>query len=313
MTSLMLFVVGWSMMLLGSVEGHGRLTQPWGRSSLWRDQVAYPGFQPRDYNDNQLFCGGLSHQIGQGYKCGICGDPYDESQPRKHEIGGPYYKGYLVANYTTEQVIDVTVQITANHKGFFQFKLCPVPGFQTEATQECLDRTVLKVAGTDETEYHITNEIKDFHLQLQLPADLQCDHCVFQWRYHTGNSWGNCGNGTGSLGCGPQEEFYGCADVSVLDNGPPVTGTTSTGTSTLATTATTAASTTTTAAPVTTTTSTTTTTTSTTTTTTSTTPSGGTICTAVPPYNTIPSMNQWCQVNCHWVPPNCPPSHCRCQ
>ena len=46
----------------------------------------------------------FQHEIAEGYKCGICGDPYDEVQPRKHEIGGPYYKGYLVANYTTGSV-----------------------------------------------------------------------------------------------------------------------------------------------------------------------------------------------------------------
>ena len=37
----------------------------------------------------------------------------------------------------------------------------------------------------------------------------------FQWRYRTANSWGTCPNGKGKLGCGPQENFMGCADVSV--------------------------------------------------------------------------------------------------
>ena len=39
------------------------------------------------------------------------------------------------------------------------------------------------------------------------------------------NSWGSDENGSG-LGFGPQEEFYGCADVSVYpktSNGPPTT------------------------------------------------------------------------------------------
>ena len=37
----------------------------------------------------------------------------------------------------------MTVTITANHLGYFQFKMCQVPGFETEATQECLDECVL--------------------------------------------------------------------------------------------------------------------------------------------------------------------------
>ena len=29
------------------------------------------------------------------------------------------------------------------------------------------------------------------------------------------NNWGVCGNGTGATGCGPQETYRNCADVSV--------------------------------------------------------------------------------------------------
>ncbi|KAJ8317043.1 hypothetical protein KUTeg_004947 [Tegillarca granosa] len=32
------------------------------------------------------------------------------------------------------------------------------------------------------------------------------------------NSWGKCPNGKGGVGCGPQEEFYGCADIAILDD-----------------------------------------------------------------------------------------------
>ncbi|XP_037091409.1 uncharacterized protein LOC119111709 [Pollicipes pollicipes] len=197
--------------LLAGVRGHGRLKDPPCRASMWR----YGWDTPEDYTDNELFCGGRDHEIEQGGKCGICGDPYDDPVPRKHEIGGPFYKGYLVANYTAGSVVTVTVNITANHKGFFQFKMCSVPGFQTEATQECLDRTILEIAGTGSTDYYITREVKAFYVDVQIPSDLECEHCVFQWRYHCGNTWGHCPNGTSGDGCGPQEEFYGCADVSV--------------------------------------------------------------------------------------------------
>ncbi|XP_043191630.1 uncharacterized protein LOC122364892 [Amphibalanus amphitrite] len=205
-----------SSYLVGPASGHGRLWDPPCRATMWR----WGYNTPADYNDNQLFCGGKDHQQhDMGGKCGICGDPYDEPQPRTHEIGGPYYKGIIVSNYTVGQEIEVVVTITANHLGFFQFKICEVPGFDTEATQECLDKNILKLAGSDSTKYYITDEVRDFVVNLQLPEDLECEHCVFQWRYHGGNDWGLCPNGTGMDGCGPQEEFYGCADVSVLPPG----------------------------------------------------------------------------------------------
>ena len=33
--------------------------------------------------------------------------------------------------------------------------------------------------------------------------------------HFSGNSWGTDNNGKGCIGCGPQEQFYGCADVSI--------------------------------------------------------------------------------------------------
>lgn len=44
---------------------------------------------------------------------------------------------------------------------------------------------------------------------------LECSNCVLQWHYTAGNNWGVCANGTGALGCGPQEQFRGCADISI--------------------------------------------------------------------------------------------------
>lgn len=30
-----------------------------------------------------------------------------------------------------------------------------------------------------------------------------------------GNNWGQCSDGTGKVGCGPQETFRGCSDVRI--------------------------------------------------------------------------------------------------
>ena len=66
---------------------------------------------------------------------------------------------------------------------------------------------------------------------LRLPA-WKCNQCILQWTYtaglcnkwHTwhwycnyclGNSWGVCSDGSGGVGCGPQETFRSCADISI--------------------------------------------------------------------------------------------------
>merc|ERR1712156_1057723 len=44
---------------------------------------------------------------------------------------------------------------------------------------------------------------------------LTCSQCVMQWTYFTGNTWGQCNNGTEGMGCGDQEMFRNCADVQI--------------------------------------------------------------------------------------------------
>jgi hypothetical protein len=60
-------------------------------------------------------------------------------------------------------------------------------------------------------------------VEYQLPKDILCTQCILQWRYVAGNNWGVCKNGTGMLGCGPQEEFRACADVAVVGDGDVTT------------------------------------------------------------------------------------------
>lgn len=39
---------------------------------------------------------------------------------------------------------------------------------------------------------------------------------LFHYIIITGNSWGECDDGSSGIGCGPQEEFRGCADIVIL-------------------------------------------------------------------------------------------------
>ena len=46
-------------------------------------------------------------------------------------------------------------------------------------------------------------------------------HVLFQWTYRAGNSWGTDPDGTSCVGCGNQEHFRACADITIGDGGNP--------------------------------------------------------------------------------------------
>ncbi|XP_012282768.1 uncharacterized protein LOC105700977 [Orussus abietinus] len=205
--------VALGVLFLPEAIGHGRLIEPPSRASMWR----YGFDTPHDYNDNELYCGGFTRQWQRNSgKCGICGDPYDTPTPRPHESGGKFGNGVIVRRYRTGATIPVKVELTANHHGFFEFRVCPMTAQGLEVTQECLDEYLLQ--GENGTaRYYPGPGNRVFEGYYKLPEDLTCVQCVFQWRYTAANNWGDCGNGTGAVGCGPQEEFRGCADIAIGD------------------------------------------------------------------------------------------------
>lgn len=101
------------LQLIDVCNGHGRLLEPPSRSSAWRF-----GYNvPVNYNDDELFCGGLFHQIGLDGKCGVCGDAWDAPEPRANEYGGTYGLGVVVRKYQPGEEIPITVQLTTSHLG----------------------------------------------------------------------------------------------------------------------------------------------------------------------------------------------------
>nr|XP_053626511.1 uncharacterized protein LOC128684383 [Cherax quadricarinatus] len=211
------------------VEGHGRLVDPPARSTMWR-----LGFNtPVHYNDHQLFCGGYSaklNSLNRG-RCGECGDPWDLPRPRPNEAGGTWGTGTISKVYREGQVMTATVHLTANHMGWFEFRLCPNNDPQKYVKQSCLNKNVLHLVdhpGTSATppssqvalsvdRYQLKHSQTGlFRIRLQLPAGLTCSQCVVQWHYTTGNNWGFCKDGSNKPGCGPQEVFRGCSDIAVF-------------------------------------------------------------------------------------------------
>ncbi|XP_067015709.2 uncharacterized protein [Anabrus simplex] len=214
---------------LPHAEGHGRLIEPPSRATMWR----YGFNTPPDYNDHEQYCGGFNRQWQRnGGKCGICGDPWDSPKPRAHEAGGKYGQGVIVRRYKTGAVFTIRVELTANHRGYFEFRLCPNNNPRQTGTQECLDRYLLKRAKPTgmssarepsdeqphEAKYYPGPGNKVFEIRYSLPDGLTCSQCILQWRYIAGNNWGKCTNGSEAVGCGPQEEFRACADVAIVDS-----------------------------------------------------------------------------------------------
>ncbi|XP_015837278.1 uncharacterized protein LOC107397412 [Tribolium castaneum] len=197
--------------IIHKITGHGMMLEPPNRSSLWR----FNSSAPINYNDNQNFCGGFSVQWGKfGGKCGPCGDKYDDPHPQANENGGKYGRGFVVAEYKAGSVIDVQVKLTANHLGYFKYSLCVLKDPNGPEMDEKCFMPLKLVDGSVKynvwkTDYLIKNKLK-------LPTKIKCDRCVLRWNYRTGNNWGNCGNGTSGLGCGPQETFRSCSDVRIV-------------------------------------------------------------------------------------------------
>lgn len=296
--------------LLVSVSGHGRLLDPPSRSSMWRFGLS----SAVNYNDNQLSCGGFANQwmYHQG-KCGVCGDPYQG--PRDNEAGGRFAKGIIGRRYVEGQTIDLVIEVTALHFGFFEFRICPNNNVSSPVSQACLDQHLL-VLSDGKTQYTEVTATGRYLLEAQLPQGLTCSQCVIQWKWHTGNNFGFGPDGRSCKGCGPQEEFYGCADVTIISkttslpqvqtslppNTPrPVVITRPTETQPPPVTAKpTTATTTTTTVP----------TTTETVMTSSVKPTSGSGCRAINLWAGNPTLDKWCISNC--AKGNCPSSACAC-
>jgi len=162
-----------------------------------------------------------------GGRCGICGDPWGD-YPRAHEApGGIYATGIIVKTYKQGSYIPIIIDITANHQGYMEFKMCANNDIFLDPDQRCFDSSPALKVGNPEEEPSLKDWGRAFPIHdyatglrlmyVQLPLEIEsCDQCILQWTYHAGNNWGKCADGTGAMGCGPQETFRGCADISIV-------------------------------------------------------------------------------------------------
>ena len=83
-------------------------------------------------------------------------------------------------------MIPVTIELTVNHRGHFEFRLCAKKSAREMVTQECLDRNLLTLED-GMTSYQIENPAIGFYFPMvRLPQGLTCNNCVLQWRYRGG-------------------------------------------------------------------------------------------------------------------------------
>ena len=55
-------------------------------------------------------------------------------------ILGKYANGIITDTYEVGQEVEVRIQITANHLGYFQFKLCANNDVSADKDQSCFDK-----------------------------------------------------------------------------------------------------------------------------------------------------------------------------
>jgi hypothetical protein len=163
------------------IDAHGRFIKPVSRSSIWRVPEFASQNPPANYDDNQLYCGGIHQADDPGSNCGHCGDPFSQAQPRDNEVGGKYYKGIIVGTYQSGQVIDISVDLTTSHMGNMEWRLCPDHNAESQA---CFNQHVLELA-TGGTKY-AAGPTGILNTQVRLPQGVRCEHCVLQWNYRAG-------------------------------------------------------------------------------------------------------------------------------
>ncbi|XP_060077403.1 uncharacterized protein LOC132556956 [Ylistrum balloti] len=189
------------------VSGHADMIDPPSRGLLGKYHTPWG-----------VNCGGLSKQIANGGLCGPCGDDITQGMPRDMEEGGKYGKAGIGKTYNEGETISIVVRVTANHKGFFDFKLCPSANVtrRTKELEQCLNEYPLDIidtiTGTRDKVWPLGNGNGNItNLELVLPTGVTCAHCVLRWDWIGGNNC--CGN--------PQEQFRNCMDIEIVGDSVP--------------------------------------------------------------------------------------------
>lgn len=197
------------------------------------------------YCDQCLNAGGPGAVYGNGQwpngRHGVCGDPASGDGAGYHEGGGKFEQtvGIRITYFHAGDTIRVKGRLTANHLGYMSYFLCALPpnsmggaGEKAVLTDQCFNRNPLRVQqdGTWGTRFYVSGKLGEFENVVKLP-DFECPRCVLRWYYITGNSctppgtpakWASPNLGVCGTGIANPEEFWNCADITLLKKGSPL-------------------------------------------------------------------------------------------
>jgi len=168
---------------LAFVEPHGFVFNPMARTSVHRLPNWGGAQQPFWWDDTGVWCGN-ANQDQNFSTCGRCGDAPGNTHANR---GGRYDKGIITGTYTAGAQIDVTVRMTANHRGNFIFELCNLNDGESNT---CFQRLNM-VSGSQPIRngnmmcLNTDQQNIDMIARLQLPAGFRCTRCTLRWTYRT--------------------------------------------------------------------------------------------------------------------------------
>lgn len=129
--------------------------------------------------------------IGIIWVCNIVGrstitEMIETQQPRPHENGGAYGKGVIVQSYRPDSDMEIGVELTANHRGYFEFRLCPLNQQKTPETDECFDRHLLTRSDGQGARFHPepgTGTVSRVRYKVRSFRDAFANHRRFQRQF----------------------------------------------------------------------------------------------------------------------------------
>lgn len=195
---------------LPQVIAHGYLEEPVSRNliahrrGLEYDHMSLAGGGPHAVwpDGNWQFGGGGKH-----YTCG------------RQQYDAP---GEIQRTWITGQQVKIKIVYTVVHRGHNYFGLCPAG---ETPTPECFAKNWLTNIETNQRYWDLGDKQKGtYEMLFQLPADYECPNCVLWWWWVTGNSCLPPGDRGNLPACGEYaipEEFWNCADVSIMNRTTP--------------------------------------------------------------------------------------------
>jgi len=236
------------LILPDSIEGHGHMYSPRSRNFVayedgidaWENSES--GTEGVPVREHCYYC--LNTKAANEV-CGVGGaQSYDDWV----DADGNPIPWNSQATYTEGDIIEIKSNLHTPHWGHQDVMICPDGN---DSTQECFEAHPLEFvedvsygAPKDPnypTRGHFTGAHVDFTMKFKLPLGVTGDKVMMQWRYVTAN---NCwppgyenyeydqakgGNSltctypldpTGAVGTGKPEQFWNCAEITILPDSP---------------------------------------------------------------------------------------------